>query len=69
MHLYQDEEGVVYGYSKWFHNDGNFSWKKCRILNFDPSDERWVIEWLSSGVNKKVSRANLMFEAEGVDKF
>lgn len=66
---YQNEEGIIFGFSKWFHNDGTSSWKKCRVIGFCREDERWQIEWLSSGVEKKVSRNNLYFDKQNFEEF
>ena len=53
----------VWGYSKWFLNDGNFDWRKCEVLDYKYDSERFEIKW-ENGKTKLVSRLNLRFEKE-----
>ena len=55
--------GQLYGYSKWFKNDGNFEWRKCLIKKYCENEERYLILW-QTGKEKLVSRVNLRFERE-----
>ena len=62
MQKYRDpRSGMLYGYSKWFKNDGNFEWRRCLVVGYDEKEERYIAEW-ATGKNKLVSRVNLRFE-------
>lgn len=34
MEKYSLKENFMVGYSKWQNLEGNFEWKKCRIINY-----------------------------------
>lgn len=55
------ESGYVLGYSRWYDLNGASSWRKCRVLGFNQSVQRWEIEWLHNNRKKEVSRINLCF--------
>lgn len=33
---YKHSDGIIFGFSRWFHSDGSHSWKRCRILRYIP---------------------------------
>jgi hypothetical protein len=55
-------------YSKWFSTDGNFSWEKCHILDYDEEQSRYLIEW-ETGSTKYVSRLNLRHNADDQSEY
>ena len=63
------ESNYVLGYSRWYDLSGNNNWKKCRVLGYNNSIERWEIEWLHNNKKKEVSRINLYFEGESKANF
>ncbi|KRX00189.1 P-loop containing nucleoside triphosphate hydrolase [Pseudocohnilembus persalinus] len=61
-------DGNIWGESKWFANDGTFTWKKCLILGWLEEQSRFKIQW-ENGKTKLVSRVNLKFKYESKEKF
>ncbi|KRX05481.1 hypothetical protein PPERSA_04518 [Pseudocohnilembus persalinus] len=69
MEKYRDpNSGELFGYSKWQLNNGSFEWRRCRVLNYNESQERYMVQW-QNGKTKFVSRINLRFEREHEDEF
>ena len=50
-------------YSKW-HTDDVIAYRECRVLEYIPSEEMFVIEWWINRKQKRVSRFNLRFARE-----
>ncbi len=43
LNKFKDQNGLIMAYSKWFHNDGTFTWQKCQVINYDLKTERFNI--------------------------
>lgn len=56
--------GPFHAHSKWQDQQGNFEWKDCLVKGFNPSTEKFTIEWVQNQKLKEVSRLNLMYEGE-----
>ena len=48
---------------------GETEWKECKAISYDPETFKFVIEWADSKKRKKVTRFNIRFEIENVEKF
>jgi hypothetical protein len=57
-------DGRVYGFTKFYDSHGNFTWSRCELLDYDPSEEKFLIKWIDKFVTKKVMRSNFYFEGE-----
>ncbi len=42
--------------SKWYANDGSFTWAPCEVVDYHEESEAYTIKWLSSGKEKNVRR-------------
>lgn len=56
--------GVIRAFSKWQEPDGNFVWKDCMVKEYNPSTEKFLIQWIANKKQKEVSRLNLMYDHE-----
>lgn len=60
-----DDPSKCYGHSKWAFHDGRTpELRKCQILDYDPSQEKFRIRWDHNGQEKMVARFNLVFDLE-----
>ena len=66
---YADPDGNLYGESRWFFPNGKSSFRKCQIMGYDTQEERLLIKWDLSGIEKKSSRLNVIFNGEDKAKF
>jgi hypothetical protein len=57
------------GQSRWASKEGKIAWRPCTVLSYDRSDNRFVIRWDESAVQKKVTRLNLLFPGESAEDF
>ncbi len=42
--------------SKWYANDGSFTWVPCEVVDYHEESDTYTIKWLSSGKQKNVRR-------------
>jgi hypothetical protein len=42
--------------SKWYANDGSFTWAPCEVVDYHEESDTYTIKWLSSGKEKNVRR-------------
>lgn len=42
--------------SKWYANDGSFTWVPCEVVDYHEESDTYTIKWLSSGKEKNVRR-------------
>ena len=63
---YRDpSDGRCYGRSKWAFQDGSTpELRNCEVLEYNASNDYFVIRWLHNQKSKKASRFNLVFDRE-----
>ena len=54
-------EGHVEATSMWHLLDGSAVWNRCDVLESNPTDDTYLIQWHSNAKSKWVSRLNLCF--------
>lgn len=64
----QLKHGEALVYSKWFFPDGTYEWKRAKILRFDQTVDRFLIQW-ENGSQKHASRVNIRLLEEPELKF
>ncbi len=42
--------------SKWYANDGSFTWAPCEVVDYHEESDTYTIKWLTSGKEKNVRR-------------
>ncbi|MEW5317509.1 MAG: hypothetical protein WDW38_008798 [Sanguina aurantia] len=52
------------GYSRFFTNQGTFTWAPCYVLQYDRAQDMYQLQWLQSGKLKWARRLNLFFAEE-----
>jgi len=52
-----------------FFADGEWSWKRCDVLNYNPDKQSFEVQFIGKEKTKLVKRLNLMFEIENEDAF
>ncbi len=52
------------GFSRFYNNQGIFSWAPCTVREYDRERDMYLITWHSTGKPKWVKRLNLFFENE-----
>lgn len=55
--------------SRYFLQSGEFTWKPCSALSYDPADGTFEIQWEGSSSRKRVKRLNLVFDSEDPARF
>eukprot|EP00741_Cyanophora_paradoxa_P016907 tig00020943_g16328.t1 len=60
--------GRVPARSRWHTEAGRIEWRRCDVLDHDPLSRRFVIRWEANGRQKAVSRLNLLFEGESLER-
>ena len=48
-----------------FNSDTEWEWRPCLVLDCIPEKHEFLIQWVESGIEKYVSRFNVLFDAEG----
>lgn len=46
-----------------------WQWRKCRVLSFDPDNNKYRVKFVPDGPEKTVKRFNLLFDAESRDRW
>jgi hypothetical protein len=59
----------IYGFTRYFDNKGGFTWRRCEVLRYNPTDEKLTVKWIDKFVTKDVTRANFYFEAENEKEY
>jgi hypothetical protein len=55
--------------SRWIDLSGSTSWRPCRVRAYAPELQRFLIDWMDGGRQRKwVSRYNLLFDGEVEDE-
>ena len=57
-------DGGAVAKSKYYHDDGNYEWVPCRVLEYDEAENSFLIQWEHTQKLKWVKRFNLIFEGE-----
>ena len=52
------------GFSRFYNNQGTFSWAPCTVCEYDRERDMYLITWHSTGKPKWVKRLNLFFNNE-----
>ena len=55
--------------SRYYLPDGHFTWAPCYVVRYSRQEERYTIQWVSNGTQKKVKRLNLIFDSEDEQAF
>lgn len=50
-----------------FYVDNEWQWKRCSVLSFESSTNRYRVKFVPNGLEKEVKRFNLLFDAENRD--
>jgi hypothetical protein len=56
-------------YFHYHHVKSDWDWLPCWVLDYELSSKSFTIEWVPSGIQKKVGRLNLLFENESKELF
>ena len=66
----QEENGKVYGFSRFYHIiEKTYEWKKCELLEYQKAPQQFLIKWPGSEITKKVTRSNFYFDCEDEEEF
>ena len=64
-----DKSRGVPARSRFYTNDGHFTWAKCFVTGYSADTGLFSIRWVSNGKEKHVKRLNLMFGGESDKQF
>ena len=64
-----DKSRGVPARSRFYTNDGQFTWAKCFVTGYSADTGLFSIRWVSNGKEKHVKRLNLMFGGESDKQF
>nr|CCA18047.1 PREDICTED: dynein heavy chain 7 putative [Albugo laibachii Nc14] len=79
LHLFDTEEDDPHtpqewlhrcsqGYTRYYH-ENSYQWRSCRVLSYDESTQKFLVEFESLGRQKWVRRLNLRFQVENAERF
>lgn len=67
--LQEDGQPGAAARSRYFTQDGQFTWAPCSVMAYDAHDNLFTIRWAESGVEKRVKRLNVIFDSEDAARF